>query len=435
MRPLVFAALLPLTAGLTVIAGPTVAAGETCDGRTATIVITTPRDTTYGTPGDDVIVGTEGDDTVYALAGNDVVCGLGGADHLLGDEGDDRLFGGLDETYVVDDGYRGDLVVPGPGNDFVDLGPDPQSLDIHPVDGIGEIDRISWGGSSAAVVVDLAAGAATGEGTDTMAVHPVPVGVVGSVHDDTVSGTDNVDLVDAGPGNDTVTTGAGDDWVLADLRGRERQQRFADDDRIDTGAGDDYVVIGHSRDVVTTGGGGDIVEIDEDAKGSHVRTGSGDDRIDMESAADVSSGGDRDRWFVQLRGDSGDYRIAGGAAEDKIDLQPTRLGRGARVSWDNGRNRILVDGRLRGRTSGMEVLNLAKGARWTFFGGPSGEVVRAWPSTPAVVLRGRGGHDTLYGTAGNDVLDGGRGRDRLRGGAGRDRCLSGEDLRGCELTR
>lgn len=435
MRPLVLAALLPITAGLTVIAAPSVAAGETCDGRAATIVITTPRATTYGTTGDDVIVGTDGDDTVYALAGNDVVCGLGAADHLLGEHGDDRLFGGLDEAYVVDDGYRGDLVVPGAGNDFVDLGPDPQSLDIHPVDGIAEIDQISWEGSPTAVVVDLAAGTATGEGTDTIAVHPVPVGVRGSVHDDTVDGTDGVDLVVAGPGNDTVTTGAGDDRVLADLRGVQRQERFDDDDRIDSGDGDDYVVIGHSRDVVTTGGGRDSMQIGLGAKGSRVRTGSGDDWIDMESAADVDSGGDRDRWYVQVRNGTGDYRVAGGGAEDRIDLQPTRLGRGARVAWDNGRGRISVDGRCLGRTSGIEAFTLAKGARWTFLGGPAAEVVRAWPSTPAVVLRGSGGRDTLSGTSGNDVLVGGRGADRLRGGAGRDRCLSGEDLRGCERTR
>ena len=59
-RPLL--ALVLLTAPLVVASAPVAAAGETCDGRPATIVAVKGQPT-RGTEGDDVIVGTEGPDT------------------------------------------------------------------------------------------------------------------------------------------------------------------------------------------------------------------------------------------------------------------------------------------------------------------------------------------------------------------------------------
>jgi hypothetical protein len=109
MRPLVLAALLPLvTTALTVVAAPTQAAAEICDGRAATLVV---PDTGYetaaviGTPGDDVIVGTvrtssrslavtlrgaRGDDTLRGSRRADLLDGGPGRDRLNGRQGRDR---------------------------------------------------------------------------------------------------------------------------------------------------------------------------------------------------------------------------------------------------------------------------------------------------------------------------------------------------------
>lgn len=434
MRPAAVVVPVLLTAALTVVPSPTTAAGATCDGLAATIVVTTAPDTTYGTAGDDVIVGTAGDDLIFGLGGNDTICGLGGADHLRGEDGNDRLFGGPDAEYDVFEEHYGDLLVPGPGDDVVDVGAESDAHTIRWVNGDVLGDRVSWEGSPAPVVVDLAAGTATGEGSDTIAVHQVPVGVTGSSFADTISGTDRDDAVDGGPGDDTITTGAGDDSVVADLTGQQRQRLVSDDDTIDTGAGEDDVVIGHSRDTVATGSGDDRVTVERGARGSSVSTGSQDDWISMYSPADVSSGGGRDRFYVLLLPRGGDYGLRGGPDRDLIEAVPVRL-RGAAVTWDQRRRRLHVAGRHRGRVSGHEVLHLAEGARWTFLGGGAGEVVTPDASAAPVVLRGRGGNDTLTGTGGDDLLDGGRGRDRLRGLRGRDRCLSGTVSRGCELTR
>ena len=204
-------ALLPLTASLAVTSAPVAATVETCDGRPATIVAVEGR-ATRGTEGDDVIVGTDGPDVVDALGGNDVVCGLGGGDELHGGAGDDRLFGGLsgrDENGV----YQADLVLPGAGDDTIDVGLDPTALTDGQEDNGPGFDSISWADSPAGVTVDLVAGTAIGEGSDTIVLQPATK-TVGSAHADSITGSDRAEEFDTGPGDDVVTSAGGDDVVL-----------------------------------------------------------------------------------------------------------------------------------------------------------------------------------------------------------------------------
>lgn len=83
-----FAALVAVGAMVTV--SPAQAAGETCQGRPATIVGTGPD--VQGTPGDDVIV-TGASKVIHANAGNDLVCiapgSPGGVVHVAAGRGDD----------------------------------------------------------------------------------------------------------------------------------------------------------------------------------------------------------------------------------------------------------------------------------------------------------------------------------------------------------
>ena len=149
-----------------------------------------------GTTGDDVIVGTDARDTIEGGAGDDTICALGGDDTVRGGAGDDRLFGGLDGVYVADDDFWGDVVVPGPGDDHVDLGHDPQGEDLWWGDSI-YLDRVSFRDATGPVTVDMAAGTATGEGDDTIAPVVLGAGIEGSPHDDVLRGTDLDDQVDA----------------------------------------------------------------------------------------------------------------------------------------------------------------------------------------------------------------------------------------------
>ena len=412
-------ALLPLTASVAVASTPVAAVGESCGGRAATMVAVEGRPTD-GTEGDDVIVGSEGPDVVRAGGGNDVVCGLGGGDELDGGAGDDRLFGGLsgrDENGV----YQPDLVVPGPGDDTIDVGLDPEALTQGPEDNGPGFDSISWADSPAGVTVDLVAGTAVGEGSDTIVLHPA-IRVVGSSRSDTVTGSDRDEVIDTGRGDDVVTAAGGSDSV----RGG------GGDDIVDTGDGDDGVSVGAGADDVDTGAGADDVLVGRGARGATVLTGDGADGILLDAAADVDSGEGRDEWTMTLRRDEQRFRVTGGPGRDEIWVVPGRL-RGVPMTWDNARGRVSTDRALFGRTSGFEHLVLADGVAWTFVGSGVGEVVDAYAIASPVVLRGRGGDDRLSGTQDDDVLDGGSGRDVLRGSGGRDTCRGGEDVRGCEL--
>ena len=135
------------------------------------------------------IVGTWGEDTLRGTKGDDVICGLGGNDLLAGGAGDDVLSGG---------------------------------------DGT---DTVSYAGSPIGVRVDLAAGTATGFGSDT--IEGVE-NVTGSQHDDVLSGSDGpnalaglggtdllfgrggADNLDGGIGSDFLDGGAGDDTLTGD---------------------------------------------------------------------------------------------------------------------------------------------------------------------------------------------------------------------------
>lgn len=146
------------------------AAGATCDGRAATIVGTDRDDELTGTPGDDVIAGLDGQDTVDGGDGNDVVCGDAGADVVIGGAGSDRLFGGdngLVPRFEAAPEPRGDTLVPGPGDDLVDLGTNTVVAGDYNL-----ADTLDLTDAAAGVTLDLVAGTAVGEGTDVVVVPP-----------------------------------------------------------------------------------------------------------------------------------------------------------------------------------------------------------------------------------------------------------------------
>jgi Ca2+-binding RTX toxin-like protein len=263
MRRLVVFVVLATCAGFTV---PQIAlaAAPKCLGKKATIVGTARADLIKGTARADVIVGRGGGDTIKGVGGNDRICGgsgkdklIGGAgaDGLVGEAGNDVLSGGagndfflgaagndtfnggtgisdlvsfffasaavqadltagtatggegtdtltgiedlegsrFDDTLTGDSGWN--FFYPGDGNDTVVGGGDTR-------------DRVDFFFSPNAVIVDLTAGTATGEGTDTL----TGIGqVFGSKHDDTITGDANANVLLGGPGNDTISGAAGDD--------------------------------------------------------------------------------------------------------------------------------------------------------------------------------------------------------------------------------
>jgi Ca2+-binding RTX toxin-like protein len=201
-RAVLFAVVLLAT--MVVPAVGAVAGTPRCFGERATIVGTSRGDVIRGTARADVIVGLGGADTIFGRGGNDVICGGGGNDRivagasssrattsgfeiLLGEGGKDALLGG--------GGF--DVLLGGPGDDLVDGGD-------------GGSDVATYFLSRTAVIVDLAAGTATGEGSDTLRKVEW---AEGSRFDDSISGTGNRDRLWGIQGNDDIDGRGGFDVV------------------------------------------------------------------------------------------------------------------------------------------------------------------------------------------------------------------------------
>ncbi len=444
---------LALTGALTLlpmgVAAPAGAVEATCDGRAATVTVVLPPGSTtsapvVGTPGDDVIVGTEGDDTIDGGGGDDVVCGLGGADTLVGGDGDDRLFGGADAPYAADEGYYGDLLVPGAGDDHVDLGDGEDHIWFWetPL----QVDQVSFADAPTGVHVDLDAGTATGDGTDTIVTGTPgrPIGVIGSPHDDVLLGTSGRDVVEAGAGDDTVRTGEGADVVAPDSPGRTTsgwRRGVPDpdpvpqpgDDTVSTGAGSDGVWVQRGADVVRGGGDVDRLRASSPEAGSRLLGQGGKDRLDSDPGTTVEGGPGDDRISVVAVPGRGRSSWVGGSGEDTLTITTAR-GRAVRtLVVDVPRGRVDRDGARLASTSGIERWQaLGTIVRAVFRGGRGDDGFAS--SARRVVARGGAGDDVLTGGRRPDLLVGGPGLDRLDGSGGRDRCLSGERLRGCEAS-
>ncbi len=365
------------------------------------------------------------------LTGNDEVNllrGMHGQDALRGMGGDDVLRGGTNSVNHPD---RVDKLSGGPGNDLLD-GHDP----ALPADVADSRDQVDYSSSSTAVVVDLEAGTATGEGQDTLMNME---DAVGSVGDDVLLGTSGSNELNGNDGDDTVDARAGDD----EIEGSEGNDTF------DGGEGNDYLEFNLAAAGVTvdlgagtaTGQGTDSVAgienligslFDDQLIGSNVRNlidgAFGEDVLDGGGADDELLG---DRGNDVLRGGEGDDRLDGGLGDDEThgdggdDLLLSTPGNDAH---DGGADTDLLDFSL--EPVGIRV-DLAAGTAVAsgedtvtgvedILGTPFADRIEGDDKANRIdagkeidQIDGRGGDDVLFG--GSD-----RNRDFLSGGEGND---------------
>jgi Ca2+-binding RTX toxin-like protein len=263
------------------------AAKPECFGEKATIVAKKGQKVVRGTKKPDVIVGTNKKNVVKAKGGDDLICGFGGRDKIRGQKGSDAidgggggddLKGGGGEDFAA--GNHGtDSVNGGPGNDFVEGNGGNDAL----VGGGGIFDTASFETASAGVTVNLTAGTATGEGTDTLAGIS---DVIGSNFNDSLTG----DAIESGNGfypgggEDTVDGGGGPFDIFIPLTV-------------------EAVTIDLTAGIATSAGEGTDTLVDiEDAYGT--------------DAADVMTGSAGPNFFVGFQGDD---QLAGLAGDDFLD--------------------------------------------------------------------------------------------------------------------
>lgn len=351
------------------LTAPVAHAARTCFGEKVTIGGTRRSEPVRGTPGNDVIDAGAGDDLVLGRGGNDLVCGGAGDDVLEGGKGADHLGGG-------------------PGTDLASFA---RTFDRDDAE-----DRDFRG-----VRASLAAGKATGDGTDRLVELE---GFIGSTLTDVLVGNGRANLITGLIGSDRLRGGGGVDAVSYELE--------TDPVTVDLGAG-----------FAATGSGSDTLRAIESVIGSAY-----DDELLGDDGPNVLEGLDGVDTIDGRGGDDllhtvGYVPIIGGPGDDVIT--------GRAVSYEHAPVGVSVDltqliatGEGRDRLLGVvEVYGSPHGD--TIIGGDDADVLDGGDG--ADTLDGRGGVDELWGRAGDDALVGGAGNDLLYGYDGNDTLDGGED--------
>ncbi|MBL9000272.1 MAG: hypothetical protein JNK25_03970 [Phycisphaerae bacterium] len=343
----------------------------------------TGRDLVFGGDGDDIIRTGDGDDTAHGEAGDDVIEGGAGADTITGGDDDDALFGGSQTgpvdaaANVIDAGSGDDHVEGDEGRDWLIGG---AGADI--VEGRGG-DDVMWGDQVWA-----------GTGLGDFMADGRGYAVIDS---DFPLLSQGFGVSGAGDGNDSLSGGAGVDWLFGtggtpDPTGQQFQE-----DLLDGGDGNDYLDAGDGGDTARGNAGVDWII-----------GGRGDDQVDGGSESDVLWG---DLPHPGLTWASFNLNDNG------IPQPPTGLPtEGQTVSSAMDGSDLLLGG------SGADWL-LAAGDRTVPNAGIRGDS-----------LNGEAGHDYLDAGNGDDTAWGGRGSDFIRGGNGADFLYGGVTYAGAGLT-
>ena len=427
--------------------------------------------TIVGTEGDDVLAGTEGVDVIVGLGGDDTIDGGGDiADRLCGGDGNDQITDPDGRFLAGDEGndslsIGGAPVAPassgtlvgGDGDDVLQTSSDTLFAILRPgpgndtVDAPGSHEQLEYRSSDTGVNVDLRAGTATGQGTDTIAGVE---SVEGSRYRDTIAGTEGNDRLDGAGGRDVIAGRGGSDSII-----------FGSD-RVKGGLGSDWLIVSHEDEAFTTvnlkfgfAQRGDErrarLESIENVNGgsrlignvldNHLYGGPFNDFIDGKRGNDtIKPGGARDKVYAGKGNDKvsgcagGRDRVQMGPGNDLIDpagsqrcgMQPHNdflfdggAGRDeiTYVTWwyDEGVTVDLIRGACHGSCAARPRIPMR-----------SIEVIRG--TDVADRLFGDGRANQIFGSGGDDLLNGRGGRDRLDGGDGADDCRNGEAVNRCE---
>ena len=192
------------------------------------------------------------------------------------------------------------------------------------------------------------------------------IAYVAGAGNDTITGTDQADILIGGAGQDTMNGGAGDDIFIIE------------------GTDKDYDIFngGEGTDTILGGDGDDTIRV-------HQFTG--------DNTVEIIDGG------------AGTDTIAGTDGGDSIDLSGTALRNIERIETGKGDDSV---------TLGADIS--ISGDKLTIDGGDNNDILDGRKATVKLELIGGTGNDRLYGGTGDDTLKGGAGADRLEGGDGYD---------------
>ncbi len=376
----------------------------------------------------DIIVSGLGDDVILGGAAADTITAGNGNNLIVGDHAELHWIVGILARAISTNFGIGanDAITAGDGDDVIIAGPDDDTIDAGDGDNIvfGDNAAITWtGGIIAEATTDLA--------TD----------IGGS--DDITTGSGN-DLIFGGTLDDTIDAGDGDNVIFGDngeaifaagIRSELNTFSPADagNDTITSGTGNDVVLAGAGVDSVTIAGGNNLVFGDEgeltfDAGGvlveaisielgsgnpDNIATGSGNDLVVGGAGADTINAGDGDNIVL---GDNADAIYSGGLPAFLQTLNP-EFSANDHITTGAGRDLILGGQGSDTITSGdgADVI-LGDEGSITLGGGVIQQAVsESFADGMADVISSQGGADVILGGNGADQIDGGEGNNVITG--------------------
>ena len=403
----------------------------------------------------------------FANGGRDAISGGDGDDVLIGGGGDDTITGGDGTNYIAGDNaeltrsvYTVDEDTDDPLNE---LAAAPVLIFETNEETLGGDDIITGGanrdivlggsGKDTITTFDVANTADVSNGNDIVIGDNgiiIPVGSDGAdIRSRTKDSGDN-DVINVGNGNnivmgaagdDTITSGSGNDYISGDFAELTRgengdlisfettDQSTGGNDSISAGAGDDLILGGTGADSISGGAGNDtilgdlgiVVPVGSNGPDVIARDGDigGADTIEGNDGNDVILGGALGDTIAS--GTGNDY-VAGDIAELKRDENgdlvsfetvEQNLGGDDSISAGDGNDFIL---------GGTGADSISGGAGNDTILGDLGIVVPVGSNGPDVIARNGdiGGADTIEGNDGNDVILGGALGDTIASGTGND---------------
>jgi Ca2+-binding RTX toxin-like protein len=389
-----------------------------------------------GEAGDDLIFGDQGDDVLLGGAGADTLNGGDGADNLLHDGGGLSAvtsfvsnpnggvsiprtnFGGLDT--LRDDGAA-DVLNGGAGDDRATVGLNDSA------DGGDGTDTlfVNFSARSSALNLDMSADAqaALGAASGGSFTNFENLGALGTSQGDLMIGDAGANVLVGGLGSDTLRGGDGADVLMHGegvFPNGNRDNRRDDDvfDVLEGGPGNDSVFIGIG-DAADGGDGVDHVFASFLARATGLDLDLG---ADSNAALSVAVGGpitNFERFSItgtefgdRVIGDAETQNLYGRGGDDTLD------GAGGRdLLGGNQGNDVLYGG------AGNDLILDGEGDDFSY--GGEGDDILSLGQTGFVGEPTTIGNDFADGGAGNDVIYGEGGRDTLVGGAGADQIYAG----------
>ena len=348
-----------------------------------------------GLLGFDNVTGSAFSDSLKGNARSNILLGGDGNDVLNGDDGTDLLDGGAGDDLIYADGS--DRVEAGDGNDRLILGSakalagvfvggsgnDVVDFNMARFDNHG--DSVSFSGFDGLAQDGTLDGTAGHDRLDLSSLNflsTFTLTIRGFEGNDVITGSGNIDRIEAGDGDDIIDGGAGDD-ILTGHVGTDRLDGGSGADTLIGGVGDDTYYVDDAGDVVIENDGEGYDNIfssaSVDASGNFV------DYIYLTGSANADVTGNGLNNII--RANAGDNVLNGGAGIDQLSYSIA--------------------------TSGVTISLAAAGPQAT--GGSGTDTVSNFEN-----IEGSLYSDHLTGNAGNNVIDGWWGGDRMAGLAGDD---------------